>query len=125
MGSYQCERCGAKHEVAGQHQDGTKVTAADQPELGRAILEVCAASTGHVPVTEALFTANRPPPGRDGRTREHKAWQERQLEGYGLVLDLLDGGELRAVEEPCGQEDEYPWGIAITDHGRAQLAVAP
>jgi len=53
-------------------------------------------------------TANPPPGRRDGRTREHRAWQERQIEGYGIVLDLVDGGSLRAVEETCGKEGEYP-----------------
>jgi len=92
--------------------------------MARAILEVCAASTGHVPVTEALRAANPPPAGEDGRTREYKAWTERQIEGFGIVLDLVDGGSLRTVEEPCGEDGECPWGVTITDAGRAGLAVA-
>jgi hypothetical protein len=124
MGSYICERCGTKHESAGHHQDGRNVAPADQPELTRAILEVCAASTGHIPVTEALLTANPPPVGKDGRTREHKAWIERQIEGFGIILDLVDCGSLRAVEEPCGEDREHPWGVTVTDAGRASLATA-
>jgi hypothetical protein len=124
MGSYICERCGAKHESAGRHQDGSDVAPADQPELARAILEVCAASTGHIPVTEALRTANPLPAGKDGRTREHKAWLERQIEGAGIILDLVDCGSLRAVEEPCGKDGRHPWGVAVTDAGRASLAAS-
>jgi hypothetical protein len=133
-GCYVCQRCEARHANAGLHDDGAHVGLADLPGLARQILEAFAAIPGHMSAGVFLCVdspVNPQPPGPrlDLRTREGRAWIERQLEVQGIMRDLEEAGYLEEVDEPCGArpdadppEPGYPWGLAITGAGRAYLA---
>jgi len=131
-GVAECARCGSPHAHVGFHEDGSQVTADDYPDLVRDILAAYAAVDGHASPLSMKGAICPKPPARPGakawivdrRTTAGRAWTERMVLTSYIELDLCDSGLLRVVEEPCGPGGEFPWGLAITEAGRAHLAAA-
>jgi hypothetical protein len=125
-----CAKCGTPHTHVNCHEDGTIVAADDRPDLVLDILAAYSAVNGHASgLTMKDVISPRPPalPGHkpwivDRRTRAGRAWTERVLLVSYIELDLCDRGLMRVIDEPCGPGGQFPWGLAITDEGRAYLA---
>jgi hypothetical protein len=95
------------------------------PDLSREILEAFASVTGHMSMPQALLIINPRAGIPDGRTREGRAFVERQVEALHLEMDLRDAGLLEVIDEPCGataDDPGWPWGSAVTAQGRAFLS---
>lgn len=132
-GVAECARCDTPHTRVGFHENGSRVTPGDVPDLVRDILAAYATVDGHASSGTLRDVISPRPPARPGagpwtvdrRTRTGRAWTERVLMVSYLELDLCDIGLLRVVEESCGPDGEFPWGMAITEAGRAHLAALP
>jgi hypothetical protein len=91
------------------------------PEDVIAVLHVYAAATEPMAVDDVCTAINSPPAAPDARTREHKAWTERQMQLMGAVLSAHQSGHL---EETVAATGRAPGRSRITAAGRERLGTA-